>query len=162
ERLFWIPEQGDPFDGVYVQYDLAEMLDVVAIECARAGAFVVGEDLGTVPPSMPTALAERGILSYRGMSLDPSHPATYPERCMAAVTTHALPTSVGLLSGRDLKAQLDLDLAPNQADIDAAVALLRSWTDTTADTDMAVAVAAVHRVLGGSPAELVVATLEDL
>ena len=55
ERLFWIPPDGTPHDGVYVRYDLDELLDIVAIEADRAGAFVIGEDLGTVPDSVRVA-----------------------------------------------------------------------------------------------------------
>ncbi len=160
ERLFWIPEAGAPPDGVYVGYELEELLDVVAIESHRAGAFVVGEDLGTVPPSVRTALPERGILSYRVMSLDPEPPATYPRRCMAAVTTHDLATTIGLLTGQDLRDQADLDLEPNVEDTEAAVQRVLAWAGTAADDPAAPL--ALHRLLAGSPAALVTTTLEDL
>lgn len=162
ERLFWIPAEGGPADGVYVRYPLEELLDVVAIEAHRAGAFVVGEDLGTVPPSIPVALAERGILSYRVMSLDADHPATFPIHAMAAVTTHDLPTTVGLLSGSDLEDQRSLNLSPNETDTEASVARLRGWISPTEDAGDADHVVAVHELLASSPALLVAATLEDL
>jgi len=162
ERLFWIPEQGSPPDGVYVLYELEELLDIVAIEAHRADAFVVGEDLGTVPPSIPRALEERGMLSYRVMSLDPNHPSAFPAHSMAAITTHDLPTSVGLLSGRDLEVQRELDLHPNEDDTAAAVERLRGWVGAQDGDGEADLVVALHRLLGASPAHLATATLEDL
>lgn len=161
ERTFWIPGRGGPADGVYVRYALDEMLDVIAIEAHRAGAFVVGEDLGTVPPSLPPALADRGILSYRVMALDHQHPREFQERCMAASTTHDLPTLVGLLSGTDLADQAALGLKPNEADTNAAADRLRHWAEPT-DGTVHGELVRIHEVLATSPASLVAATLDDL
>ena len=36
-RLFWVPEGGDPADGAYVRFAGHELLEVVALESARAG-----------------------------------------------------------------------------------------------------------------------------
>ena len=162
ERLFWIPAEAGPRDGVYVRYHLDELLDVVAIEAHRAGAFVVGEDLGTVPPSIPKALAERRMLSYRIMSLDPEPPETFPEATMAALTTHDLATTVGLLTGGDLEDQNRLGLSPNEADTEAAVDRLLGWVGRRRSDGVAATVAALHQRLAESPARLTVATLDDL
>ncbi|WP_051723446.1 4-alpha-glucanotransferase [Streptomyces albus] len=61
-RLWWVPEGRPPTEGAYVRYDTEAMLGVLALEAHRAGALVVGEDLGTVEPGMRDALAERGVL----------------------------------------------------------------------------------------------------
>ncbi|KNE84011.1 MULTISPECIES: 4-alpha-glucanotransferase [Streptomyces] len=61
-RLWWVPEGRRPTEGAYVRYDTEAMLGVLALEAHRAGAVVVGEDLGTVEPGMRDALAERGVL----------------------------------------------------------------------------------------------------
>ncbi|WP_327189286.1 4-alpha-glucanotransferase [Streptomyces xinghaiensis] len=61
-RLWWVPEGRRPTEGAYVRYDTEAMLGVLALEAHRAGAAVVGEDLGTVEPGMRDALAERGVL----------------------------------------------------------------------------------------------------
>jgi 4-alpha-glucanotransferase len=164
ERLYWIPAGGAPDEGVYVQYDLEEMLDVLAIEAHRADAFVVGEDLGTVPPAIREAMAHRGLLSYRVMALSADDPAHYPDRSMAAITTHDLPTITGLMSGRDLAVQQELGLEPNVDGTHEAVARLRHWIGADegaplSDEEVAVR---LHEVLARSSAHLVAATLEDL
>ncbi|MFF8785561.1 4-alpha-glucanotransferase [Streptomyces sp. NPDC015125] len=61
-RLWWVPEGRPPTDGAYVRYDAEAMLSVLALEAHRAGAAVIGEDLGTVEPGVRVALAERGVL----------------------------------------------------------------------------------------------------
>ncbi len=159
DRTFWIPDGAAPADGVYVQSNLDELLDVVAIEADRAGAFVVGEDLGTVPPSIPPALAERGILSYRVVSLDPQAPAWFDSRTMAAVTTHDLATSRGLLTGTDLVDQSRLGMAPNVADTEAAVERLKGWTGKLDDLDATIG--RIHELVAASPSKFAVLTTED-
>ncbi|MGW8591291.1 4-alpha-glucanotransferase [Dietzia sp. NPDC055877] len=61
-RLWWIPAGSPPTDGTYVHYDSDAMLAVLTLEASRAGAVVVGEDLGTVAPGVREALSERGVL----------------------------------------------------------------------------------------------------
>ncbi|MEU5207736.1 4-alpha-glucanotransferase [Streptomyces sp. NPDC020742] len=61
-RLWWVPEGRPPTEGAYVRYDGEAMLSVLALEAHRAGAAVIGEDLGTVEPGMREALAARGVL----------------------------------------------------------------------------------------------------
>ena len=59
-RLFWIPEGADPGDGAYVRFPGSELLDIVALESARAGAVIVGEDLGTVEDEVRAAARRTG------------------------------------------------------------------------------------------------------
>ncbi|REK84976.1 4-alpha-glucanotransferase [Streptomyces inhibens] len=61
-RLWWVPEGRPPTEGAYVRYDGEAMLSVLALEAQRAGAAVIGEDLGTVEPGVRGTLAERGVL----------------------------------------------------------------------------------------------------
>ena len=61
-RLWWIPEGRPPTEGTYVRYDHEALIGILALEAQRAGAVVVGEDLGTVEPWVRDYLRERGIL----------------------------------------------------------------------------------------------------
>ncbi len=96
-RLFWIPPGGSAKTGAYVHLPSSEMLDLLALESTRAGAFVVGEDLGTVEDEVREDLADRGILSYRLVWFEETEPERYPVQALAAVTTHDLPTLAGRL-----------------------------------------------------------------
>src|SRR5205085_6116844 len=58
-RLFWLPRGTSPTTGTYVRYPANDLLDIVALESHRAGAYVVGEDLGTVEDWVRHELWER-------------------------------------------------------------------------------------------------------
>jgi 4-alpha-glucanotransferase len=162
-RLFWIPEGGQPGDGTYVRYPWSDLLDILALESERAGALVVGEDLGTVEDFCREELWRRRVLSYRLLWFEPTRPDSgqWPNQALAAVTTHDLPTIAGLWSGRDLAAQRQLGLRPNE---DATLQIrekLSSWTGIGPGSSTADAVEAAYRLLGAAPSAIVTATLED-
>ena len=90
-RLFWIPPGASPSEGAYVRFPASELLDILALESARAGAWIAGEDLGTVEDHVRDALADRGVLSYRLLWFEPGPPEAFPRQSLAACTTHDLP-----------------------------------------------------------------------
>ena len=61
-RLWWVPEGLSPKEGTYVRYDHQALIGILALEAQRAGALVIGEDLGTVEPWVREYLTRRGIL----------------------------------------------------------------------------------------------------
>ena len=105
-RLFWIPQNAEPSAGAYVRYPADELLAILALESARAGAYIVGEDLGTVEESAREKLAASHVLSYRLLWFEKDPPQDYPELALTAVTTHDLPTVAGLWTGADLEASV--------------------------------------------------------
>ena len=100
-RLFWVPAEEKPSAGGYVRYPADDLLAIVALESQRAGAFVVGEDLGTVEPGVREKLAASGVLSYRLAWFEDEPPERFPRLALAAVTTHDLPTIAGVWRGTD-------------------------------------------------------------
>lgn len=116
-RLWWIPPGEPAKRGTYVRYDADAMLAVLTLEARRAGAVVVGEDLGTVEPKVTEALHEHGILSsavlwfQRDYDL-PDHPLVPPEKwresAMASISTHDLPTAAGFLAAEHVRVRAEL------------------------------------------------------
>ena len=50
-RLWWIPQDAaSPAEGAYVYYDHEALIGILALEAQRAGAVVIGEDLGVFEP----------------------------------------------------------------------------------------------------------------
>ena len=110
-RLFWIPAGHTPADGAYVRDRWQDLLRILALESVRAGAVVIGEDLGTVEPEVRETLARYGVLSYRLLYFERENdkfkaPAEYPEQALVSTTTHDLPTIAGFWTAQDITARL--------------------------------------------------------
>ena len=160
-RLWWIPSGQDPARGAYVRSHTDELLEIVALESHRAGAVVIGEDLGTVPPGVRRELRRRRLLSTRLALFERVPPSRYPAQSFAGVTTHDLPTMAGAWRGSDLEDQATSGLAPDRG----ALALLRSRLARAAgvgtDAPLDEVVVRLHGRIATAPSALVVATLED-
>lgn len=142
-RLYWIPIGEGPAAGGYVRYPASELLDILALESTRAGAYVVGEDLGTVEDAVRDELRGRRVLSYKLLWFEPGDPAAYPEAALAALTTHDLPTLAGVWAGSD----------PMPAVRERLQRLPGAGDDV---------LLAAYRALARAPSRLLAATLEDL
>ena len=138
-RLWWIPEGAGPTKGTYVRYDHEAMVGILALEAHRAGAVVVGEDLGTVEPWVRDYLRERGILgtSILWFEFDfhgdgsPLAPEMWREYCLASVTTHDLPPTAGYLAGDHvrLRDRLGVLTRPLAEELAVDEAERKAWLD---------------------------------
>lgn len=160
-RLFWIPTGASPRDGAYVRYPTQHLLGVLAIESARAGAFVVGEDLGTVEPGVREEMARRNILSNRILWFEENPPEQYPELALAAVGNHDLPTVPGLWTGEDLAQQKSIGRTTNPSGTAAIRERLRRRAGLPENAPVREAVMAAYRLLARSPSRILMAQLED-
>ncbi|MEV8150608.1 4-alpha-glucanotransferase [Arthrobacter sp. NPDC080073] len=138
-RLWWVPAGNSARDGAYVRYDHEALIGILALEAHRAGAVVIGEDLGVFEPWVRDYLAARGILGtsilwfeYDGDS--PLPPERYRTQALASVNTHDLPPTAGYLAGDhvELRSQLGLlersvaeERAEHEASLDKMMGLLR-------------------------------------
>jgi len=179
-RLFWIPEGRPGTEGTYVLGHADEMLGVLALESRRAGALVIAEDLGTVPPEFRERLADWAVLSSAvayferdGGAFRPA--AAYPPRALATVQTHDLVPLAGHRAGADLRIRRRVGQLPDDAALAAALAererehaalLARLRADGFLPGDgepsSAELCVAVHAFLAATPAALVAAALDDL
>jgi 4-alpha-glucanotransferase len=160
-RLWWIPRGELPARGAYVRYPADELLAVLAIESHRSGAFVVGEDLGTVPRGVRGRLHQWGVLGTRLLYFERRRPPDWPRLALAGVTTHDLPTVAGCWTGADLADQAVAGLRPDRAALRRLRTRLRAATGLATDADPRDVIVAAHRAVAASPSLLTVATLED-
>lgn len=177
-RLWWIPDGAAATEGTFVRYDHDAMVGILALEAHRAGAVVVGEDVGTVEPWVRDYLRERGILGTSILFFERDYagdgsalpPERWREWALASVTTHDLPPTLGYLAGdhvrlRDRLGMLTRPLAEELA-IDSAsredwLNLLLERGLTAPDASAEEVLIGLHRLLSQSPARLQCVALVD-
>lgn len=182
-RLWWIPAGAAPTAGTYVRYNHEAMIGIVALEALRAGAVVVGEDLGTVEPWVREYLRDRGLLgtSILWFELDrdgdgaPLPAERWREYCLSSVTTHDLPPTAGYLAGEHVRLRADLGLLTRPVEDELADdrRQQRAWLaelrrvgllgDGPADpgADPESVITALYRYLGRTPSRLLALALPD-
>lgn len=161
-RLWWIPLGLGPAAGGYVRYPSDDLLAIVALEAHRAGAFVVGEDLGTVDPAIRVELRRRGVLAYRLVMFERRNPSGFPRQSVAAATTHDLSTLAGLWTGADAVALAALGRTSDSHTVELVRERFLRIPGVSPRSRPAGLVDAVHSALGRSPSALATATLDDL
>ena len=180
-RLFVVPEGASGAEGCYLAQPQSVYFARLALESARAGCLVVGEDLGTAPNGFHETLESAAVLSYRvawferdGARFRP--PTAYPHLAAACVTTHDLPTLAGWWDGADIAERLALGLldeaqAATERDARAgekrafvealrAAGALEGALDVAGPYDPRLAVAA-HAFIAATPALLALGQADD-
>jgi 4-alpha-glucanotransferase len=120
-RLFWIPDGSDAAHGAYVRESNEDLVRILALESVRNRVLIVGEDLGTVEPSVRETLARLGILSYRLFYFEKNSAGEfrrnheYPPHALVSSTTHDLPTLAGFWVGADIEARRSTGLIDDAA-----------------------------------------------
>jgi 4-alpha-glucanotransferase len=180
-RLWWIPQGAAPSAGTYVRYDHDAFVGILMLEAERAGAVVIGEDLGTVEPWVRAYLRERGVLgtSILWFEFDwdgaggPLEPERWREYCLASVTTHDLPPTAGYLVGDHVRLRHELglltrslteELAADQSEQVAWLGLLRArglLSDGGGGGGEEETVIALHRALNSTPSRMRCLALTD-
>lgn len=175
-RLWWIPEGAQASEGTYVHYDHEALVGILALEANRAGALVVGEDLGNVAPWVRGYLGERGILGTSMLWFEndgtgrPRPPEQWRELCLATVATHDMAPIAGYLVGEhiDLRERLGLLARPVEEERADDEEKRRAWLDglrerglLPAEADHWSIVRALHAFLAATPAWLRGAALTD-
>jgi 4-alpha-glucanotransferase len=178
-RLWWVPDGCSPDDGVYVRYDHEALVGILVLEAMRAGAVVIGEDLGTVEPWVSEYLASRGILGTVVMWFEkrgdgaPRAPEDYRPGVLASVTVHDLPPTAAYLAGEHVRLRESLGLLAGPVEEVRAEAereragLVRmlvehGWLAPDAVEDQGEILIALHRALLASPCALVGVAVPDL
>lgn len=177
QRLWVIPQGGEPQDGAYLRYPLTDLLRLLTLESHRNRALVIGEDLGTVPEGLREELARRNILGMRvllfeqhdGRFVAPQH---WPGDALATTTTHDLPSIKGWLAGNDIDWRLRAGHTRSEHEADDRAGRQRERTallDALSEhgklqgsrEDADAALQAGIEYIGATPAPLVLLPLED-
>ncbi|WP_250002034.1 4-alpha-glucanotransferase [Actinoplanes sp. M2I2] len=179
-RLWWVPPGMGPAEGTYVHYDPEAMLGILALEAQRAGAVVIGEDLGTVLPEMTEGLEKRNMLGSAVLYFtrdwdDPDDvfypPAEYKRNALASISTHDLPTAAGFLTGEQVRVRAELGQLAGpveqerrnaERDRDQLLAALRAEKLITEDSTDDEIIVAMHEFLARTPCRFVTASLYDV
>ena len=177
-RLFWIPYGAEASHGAFVSYPAEEIYAILAVESHRRDAWVVGEDLGTVPPVVESSLDRHGV---RGMYVvqyelkpDPDQPLRpVPSATVASINTHDMPPFAAFWQGIDLDDRMDLGLltptaleaerATRQEQRDSLVAYLaaRGFLES-GSRDARSVLQGVWNDLAASPSRVLLLNVEDL
>ncbi|SFI51517.1 MULTISPECIES: 4-alpha-glucanotransferase [Microbacterium] len=174
-RLWWIPAGLGAGAGTYVRYDHEAMIGVLALEAHRAGAVLIGEDLGNVEPWVRDYLSARGILGTSVLWFEqeedgPRPPERWRRELLATVNTHDLPPTAGYLADEHvaLRARLGLleqsvedALADAAAERGAMLRLLRERGLIGAEPTEQEVIEALNVLITASPSLLLGVALVD-
>jgi len=155
-RLFWIPRGLTAREGVYVHYHAEEFYAILALESHRHRTLLVGEDLGTVPRYVRTAMARHKVHRTYVLPFElPPPPGKtsrpVPADAVASLNTHDTPPFAAFWLGRGAAGQ------------EAVLKSLRrkGWLPSSAD-DTGAVLGACLAYLAASRARIVLVNLEDL
>ncbi|MGA9435280.1 MAG: 4-alpha-glucanotransferase [Roseobacter sp.] len=173
-RSYWIPEDGSP--GGYIRQNFESLIAVIAIEAARHGTVVVGEDLGLVPEGFRDTMASCGFYGYSVLQYEKDAEGAFLPadklrvQSLACFATHDTPTLAGFWEGSDIAWWEKLGWITSE---DAA----RSMNSRMSEKRDLIGVPAptpvpstatqgvrdeIHSTLAGSPAALVAVQLDDI
>jgi 4-alpha-glucanotransferase len=161
-RSFWIPEGAE--QGAYVSHPMQSLLAVVAIESARSGTVVVGEDLGLVPEGLRDALDGAGLYGMEVLQFmrtkegDFTDTARIRKRAICAFATHDTPTIAGFLAAEDVR--LHAKIGSMSAEVKSRIEADRAAAK--ACLNGADPVPDIHRRLARSNCEMVAVQLDDI
>ena len=184
-RQWWVPAGASPAEGTYVRCDHEAMTGLLTAEAARAGAHVIGEDLGVVEPWVHDYLPSRGIFGTSMLWFErdrhgrPRRPADWRSCCLATVATHDMPPIAGYLAGDHIRLRDELGLLTRPAAAEWADhrRQLAQWADTLTALGLLdgpdeltgmdpaargpAATVALHGFLARTPARLIGISLAD-
>jgi 4-alpha-glucanotransferase len=176
-RLFWIPEGMEAQDGVYVSYPSEELYAIFNVESHRHRTLLVGEDLGTVPPEVPEAMARHGfgrmyVVQYELQDERERALPAPPPGALASINNHDMPPLAAYLEGKDVGHRQELGLVGEEATRQAwqqrrtqraaLEGFLRDQGLLGVSNAPGDVLQACLRYLAESPARFVLVNLEDL
>lgn len=171
ERLWVVPEGAPADQGAYLTMPGEHLRRIVAIEAHRAGAIVIAEDLGTVPPGFRDTLAARGMLGMRVLPFERDEegaftsPAGWDAGAVAMTGTHDTPTLTGWWTGRDIAWRRRLGSVADDADDARAAERASMWAAVgggEGDPPPEPPLDTILEAVADAPTPLLIVPMEDL
>lgn len=124
-RLWWC--HPDIENGAYVYYPMDDLLAILCLESQRNDCMVVGEDMGTVPDELRTAMKLRSIYSNKVLYFEKNpdqsfkQPQSHESEALFMVTNHDVPTLAGWWDGTDLEIRRQIGLMSDGEEFEFAL-----------------------------------------
>ena len=114
-RLYCIPQAHDARYGAYLRYPAEDLHAILSIESHREQCWIIGENLGTVPAYVNTAMSRHGLgkmyVAQFEMTPDPDKALNpVPANAVASFETHDMPMFATFWSGMDIENRRDMGL----------------------------------------------------
>ncbi len=114
-RIYSVPKGFGGKNGAYIRFAEEDFFAIVVLEAERAGADIIGENLGTVPPQVNEILNQRNLKRMQILQLDLGlTPAELTpkldQNTLCAINTHDMPMFARFLKGEDLDEVRDLGI----------------------------------------------------
>lgn len=175
-RQFWIPQGMSPEEGIYVSYPAEELYAILCLESLRHKTMIVGEDLGTVPAYVRSAMKRHNFLRMSVAEFEnwtgAERNKALPKNVAASLNTHDMPTFAAFWNGMDIKERKEMGLLSSQAGNDEwrqrltfkqnLVKFLKKKGWLKGEASIRDILRAVLKFLAAGPARLVLINLEDL
>lgn len=176
-RVFWVPHGFSATEGLYVHGCARELYAILSLESHRHRVQIVGENLGTVPPYVNTAMARHRILGMHvaifGLGTDPERAQDpIPADTVASLGTHDTATFMGFWRGNDIEDRVTLGLrdqsqgeeeqAYRAKQREALTAFLRARGRLADDASELAVLRGWLAELAGQEEQLLLINLEDL
>jgi 4-alpha-glucanotransferase len=162
----------EPREGVYVRYPSEELYAILSVESHRHRALIVGEDLGTVPRYVRSAMARHNIQRTYAMQFElrpeRGRPVgVVPAASVASLNTHDMPPFAAFWGGLEIGDRDDkgahAERGSHQALKGSLLTLLRRrGLLEEADLNERAVLWACLAFLSASHAQVVLVSLEDL
>ena len=177
-RLYWIPNGSSPNEGIYVRYEAEEMYAILCLEAHKAGAVIVGEDLGIVPEAVRWSMRRHNIYrsyvaQYEMLTGNDNCLEAIPVHAVAAINTHDMHPFAAFWLGTDIGERKACGvLTPDRAELEInkrtagkqALStclekrnLLRPKMPSSTDVHRAIC-----RVIAASDVEVMLLSIDDL
>jgi 4-alpha-glucanotransferase len=178
-RLWWVPDGMPAYSGTFVTSDHEALVGILLLEAQRAGAWLVGEDLGTVEQWVQDYLSSRGVLGTTIMWFEkdytrhpevPAEPERWRANALASVTVHDLPPTAGYVAGEHVRIRAELGLLTRSeaAERAAHAGEIAEWRQLCIDRGLLAEtgdeedlIVALHALVAQSPSLLVGVALTD-